>query len=322
MMKRLMKREDYNKIKIRNPKRQRISKTSVSQHEKENEDDLDEIQQRMIKVHQQQEEEMRFEEEKLQQQRIEDEKAYQQRMLQIAAGEMNDFVDDYSGSFMDHDNFTAPEISSHVQSWVEHAKKVRDWYLNSFLLHGEPDLSKKSVHFEPYDCSCHHRGVVKMTLYFLNAIQEVEVMHCSCNPLLKQLLENQMMPNKTKSPRCAIYFALFDYLHIFKMRGYISNHCFVNICNDVYQGMPGLSSRTALMTNDVLNSAYFLYRKLARYAQDHVDLSYGLESMSVCSGCELVSMDGNFQMKRRRIAGLNEAAEGGFFALSIGEEAL
>ncbi|KAI8337864.1 hypothetical protein BD560DRAFT_413032, partial [Blakeslea trispora] len=91
--------------------------------------------------------------------------------------------------------------------------------------------------------------------------------------------------------------------------------------------MPGLSSRTALMTNDVLNSAYFLYRKLARYAQDHVDLSYGLESMSICLGCEggnrkLVSMDGNFQMKRRRIAGLNEAAEGGFFALSIGEEAL
>ncbi|KAI8354532.1 hypothetical protein BD560DRAFT_407659, partial [Blakeslea trispora] len=84
--------------------------------------------------------------------------------------------------------------------------------------------------------------------------------------------------------------------------------------------MPGLSSRTALMTNDVLNSAYFLYRKLARYAQDHVDLSYSPKSMSVCR--DLVSMDGNFQMKRRRIAGFNEAAEGGFFALSIGEEAL
>lgn len=165
-----MKREGYNKIKITNPKRQRISKKSVSQYEKENEDDLDEIQQRMIKVHQQQEEEKRFEEEKLQQQRIEDEKAHQQRMLQIAAGEMNDFVNDYSGSFMDHDDFTAPEISSHAQSWVEHAKKVRDWYLNSFLLHGEPDLSKKSVHFESYDCSCNHRGVVKMTLYFLNGI--------------------------------------------------------------------------------------------------------------------------------------------------------
>lgn len=33
-------------------------------------------------------------------------------------------------------------------------------------------------------------------------------------------------------------------------------------------------------------------------------------------------MDGNFQMKRRKIAGRNEAFEGGFFALSIGEEAL
>ena len=33
-------------------------------------------------------------------------------------------------------------------------------------------------------------------------------------------------------------------------------------------------------------------------------------------------MDGNFQMKRRKIAGRHEASEGGFFALSIGEEAL
>ncbi|OBZ80493.1 hypothetical protein A0J61_11458, partial [Choanephora cucurbitarum] len=214
---------------------------------------------------------------------------------------------------MEHDDYTAPEISNHVQSWIEYAEKVRQWYFNSFLLHGEPDLSKKSVHFEPYDCSCNYRGVVRMTLYFLNGIptiQEVEVMHCSCNPLVKQLLENHMMPNKTKSPRRAVYFALLDYLHVFKMRG-----------------LPSLSSRTALMTNDVLNSIYFLYRKLVRYAQDHVNSSYGLESMSVCLGCEggkrkLVSMDGNFQMKRRKTAGRNEASEGGFFALSIGEQAL
>ena len=33
-------------------------------------------------------------------------------------------------------------------------------------------------------------------------------------------------------------------------------------------------------------------------------------------------MDGNFQLKRRKIAGRHETSEGGFFALSIGKEAL
>lgn len=169
-MKNILKREGYNKIKIRNPKRQRISTTSTNKEKKEEENALGKREERMIKLYQEQEEEMRSEKEKLQQQHIEDEEAHQQRMLQIAAGEMNDFVDDYSGSFMEHDDYTAPEISNHVQSWIEYAEKVRQWYFNSFLLHGEPDLSKKSVHFEPYDCSCNYRGVVRMTLYFLNGI--------------------------------------------------------------------------------------------------------------------------------------------------------
>ncbi|KAI8326902.1 hypothetical protein EDC96DRAFT_130439 [Choanephora cucurbitarum] len=98
----------------------------------------------------------------------EDVEQHHLRMLQIAANEVNDFVDDYSGSFVEVDDSMTQQVTDHVQKWAEYSEKAKEWYLESFALNGEPDLSKKSEVFEASPCSCGQRGIVKMTLYFLN----------------------------------------------------------------------------------------------------------------------------------------------------------
>ncbi|KAI8327779.1 hypothetical protein EDC96DRAFT_587037 [Choanephora cucurbitarum] len=256
-------------------------------------------------------------------QQHEDAEQHQLKMLQIAANEVNDDVDDYSGSLVEVHGSITQQVTEHIQKWAEYSEKAKEWYFESFALNGEPDLSKKSDVFEAHPCSCGQRSIAKMTLYYINAIREIEIEHCKCNPLIKQLLLKQMMPNEIESPRRALHFAMLEYLHHLKMIGQISNHCFVDMCNQHYRKTE-LSLRVALLSIDILHSVYFLYRKLVRYARDEVTIKYGLESVDTCLGCErkLVTMDGNRQLKRLKKINRKEVSEEGLFVLSAGEESV
>lgn len=71
-------------------------------------------------------------------------------------------------------------------------------------------------------------------------VQSVNVEHCSCSPLVKQLIVNQLMPASYQSPKRALDFALLDYFHLFKMNAYVSNHCFARIWNQSFYEVDAL----------------------------------------------------------------------------------
>ncbi|KAI8333250.1 hypothetical protein BD560DRAFT_414978, partial [Blakeslea trispora] len=191
------------------------------------------------------------------------------------------------------------------QKWNVHSEELMEWYIKSFDLMGEPNLSRVCVSFRPLQCLPSDKRMSKLTLYFLNSVQKINVEHCSCSPLTKQLISNQLMPASFQSPKRAIDFAMMDYFHLLKMNAYVSNHCFARISNQMYQKTGASSADESPLPKLIVNKVYFLYRRLLLFVQDNVNKKYDLKTVDQCLACEgadrkLVTLDGNFQMKHRK----------------------
>ncbi|KAI8327590.1 hypothetical protein BD560DRAFT_417864, partial [Blakeslea trispora] len=213
------------------------------------------------------------------------------------------------------------------QKWNAHSEELMEWYIKSFDLMGEPNLSRVCANFGPLQCLCPDKRMSKLTLYFLNSVQKVNVEHCSCSPLTKQLISNQLMPASFQSPKRAIDFAMMDYFHLLKMNAYVSNHCFARISNQLYQKTGASSADESPLTKLIVNNVYFLYRRLLLFVQDNVNKKYDLGAVDQCLACEgadrkLVTLDGNFQMKHRKDASSETLHDNGILAPSALESSL
>ncbi|KAI8355593.1 hypothetical protein EDC96DRAFT_484268 [Choanephora cucurbitarum] len=223
------------------------------------------------------------------------------------------------------DDASPSQAAKNNQRWVQESDNVRDLYLKSFEINGRPAMSQTGVVFEASNCDCSNKRAIEITLYFMDAIKKVTLHHCRCNPLFEQLLLKQFMPASIITPRKAFHFGMLDFLHLLKMNGQISNHCFVNIANQNYGSSTIVRNHDAIK-NQLLNSVYLKYRRLVRFAEDKVKKDNRLEESKKCLACEnaerkLVSMDGNMQLKRRA-AGREELPTERIFSLSSGELSL
>ncbi|KAI8326781.1 hypothetical protein EDC96DRAFT_590540 [Choanephora cucurbitarum] len=179
----------------------------------------------------------------------------------------------------------------------------------------------KSQNDDPSSSSNFKRGRKR------HCAQKVNIEHCSCSPLVKQLITNQLMPASYQSPKRALDFALLDYFHLFKMNAYVSNHCFARIWNQSFYGTDALEINDVPLTKLIVNNVYFLYRRLVLFAKDKVNKTYDIEVLETCLGCEdakrkLVSLDGNFQLKHCEDALPGMAIEEGMLAPSAFQSSL
>ncbi|KAI8371247.1 hypothetical protein EDC96DRAFT_501956 [Choanephora cucurbitarum] len=146
--------------------------------------------------------------------------------------------------------------------------EVIEWYLKSREVKKRANPTRVSASFEPTPCDCSDKKSVSMTLYFLHGVQKISIEHCSCSPLVKQLIINQLMPASYQSPERALDFALLDYFHLFKTNACVSNHCFARIWNQSFYGNDALEINDNPLTELIVNNVYFLYRRLTFFAKD------------------------------------------------------
>ncbi|KAI8334934.1 hypothetical protein EDC96DRAFT_583019 [Choanephora cucurbitarum] len=261
----------------------------------------------------------------------EEEEESLRRRIMLAQGQADFDSDinliDNDSQWVDIDEDARPSQSvENNLRWAQESNKIRDLFLKSYEINGRPTMSQTSVSFETCDCVCSDQKTTEITLYFMDAIQKVLVKNCSCNPLFEQLLLKQFMPASLVMPRKAFHFGMLDFLHLLKMNGQISNHCFANILNQNY-GLASVVRKCDVVKNHLLNSVYLKYRRLTRYASDYVKQVNAIEKLKNCLACEnaerkIVSMDGNMQLKRRDDVSQRELPLDGLFSVSSGETSL
>ncbi|KAI8360670.1 hypothetical protein BD560DRAFT_474116 [Blakeslea trispora] len=169
-----------------------------------------------------------------------------------------------------------------------HKKRVKKACRRESMLSFEEQQQKDAKFYQmylkdqasklPLQCLCPDKRMPKSTLNFLDSVQKVNVELCSCSPLTKQLISNQLMPASFQSPKTAIHFAMMDYFHLLKMNAYVSNHFFARISNQMYQKTGASSADEFPLTKLIVNNLHFLYRRLLLFVQHNVNKKYNLNT--------------------------------------------
>ncbi|KAI8378909.1 hypothetical protein BD560DRAFT_388905 [Blakeslea trispora] len=158
---------------------------------------------------------------------------------------------------------------SMLQKWNAHSEELMEWYLKSLDLMGKPNLSRSQAIFMSVQCLCSDKKASTLTLYFLSNVQKVNVEHCSCSSLTKQLIINQLMPASFQLPLKAIDFGMLEYFHLLKTKARISDHCFAEISNKLYRKTGVLDVNATSLTQSFVSSVYHLHQKLLLSVQSH-----------------------------------------------------
>lgn len=74
------------------------------------------------------------------------------------------------------------------------------------------------------------------------AHKRLSIEYCNCRGICQTLFLMQMLPSSLKTPQTAVHFGLYDYLHLLKMAGKVSNHAFAEVTvQSTRMSFPGLN---------------------------------------------------------------------------------
>ncbi|KAL9549095.1 hypothetical protein MBANPS3_005385 [Mucor bainieri] len=117
--------------------------------------------------------------------------------------------------------------------WAQESVNLKEWYLQSFEIHGHPDpcLKVPKKLKKAYQCNCSTKKTMEIYCYMLHNHVKISVDHCLHHPILKTLILMHMLPSSTIQPKAAIHFAVFEKLMSLRMTGNLSNYAFVRTQN-------------------------------------------------------------------------------------------
>ncbi|CEP12015.1 hypothetical protein [Parasitella parasitica] len=160
--------------------------------------------------------------------------------------------------------------------WKEQSSLLINLYLKSFEYHvgySSPTLCVPETLKKPVDCDCAKRDVAKVAVFTIFARHILNVSRCIHCPLMDTLILMQVIPAATINPESRVHFSVFEFLHHMKKNAFVSNHAFRR----------AMDSYNLILSNYSLNflplPAIFNLMNAPRLG---------------------ISMDGNFQLKRRK----------------------
>ncbi|CEP12006.1 hypothetical protein [Parasitella parasitica] len=119
--------------------------------------------------------------------------------------------------------------------WKDNSKILRESFLKSFQLFGQPpehltsfgnSLTKLPA------CNCAMESH-RITVYMLFGQVEAEIDYCIVHrPLLQALILLQVLPSAKSSPKSAIHFSVFEFATFAKLDGFMSNHAIIKVLNN------------------------------------------------------------------------------------------
>lgn len=79
-----------------------------------------------------------------------------------------------------------------------------------------------------------------------------------------------VFPSSVVIPKKGCHFALLDFLHLFKMHAYVSNHAFTNILNQHLLILNNYNNKLPPLNKNGLNFSYEAYRKIIHQVEEMV----------------------------------------------------
>ncbi|KAL7317722.1 hypothetical protein PS15m_004037 [Mucor circinelloides] len=146
---------------------------------------------------------------------------------------------------------------------------------------------------------------MRATFMYSCYLQIITVKHCIHRPLFDSLILMQLLPTATKAPASAIHFSVFEFHRSIKLDVYASVHAFKKAPDNYNQCFHKYKPDVKALPH-IFNSMVVIYNSIRKHAWDLVFAACLLKQMQ-CYACHdaprlAIAMDGNFSLKRKKIA--------------------